>query len=363
MQNLSIPDILSDNSKDFNYVYQNNTSNDDQIEMEEETVSLKDSLYYTESDFVEFLNSKKVSDNNKIQIISLNIANILSKLANFKIFLHNISNASYRPGLVALTETHLTETLNHGYSEKDLANLVPGYKFYFKNRKIRQGGGVGVLVREDLATKASIESEDLFEEEIFESITIRIPGVFIGNQKKDIVLVTIYRQPGNNNVTAFRTWLETWLHRYNRRTEEVFIVGDMNLDLLSYGSHTPTSEYLDTMISNAMIPMVTKPIRVKHGSATLIDHVFCRLPGKGIDAGILCTEIAGSHGFTDHYPVFCLVEIRISTERPRKRIVSKYFSKEGHIKRREALRNQDWSDVYASNNANTVYDLIQNKYS
>lgn len=306
MQTLGISDILSDESKDFNHIYQHDISDQDETENEETAVSLRDSHYFTETDFVNFLNSKQISDTNRIQIICLNIANLLSKLASFKIFLQNISNASYRPGLVALTETHLTDNLNHGYSDKDLANILPGYKFYFKNRKIRRGGGVGVFVREDLTSKVCIESEDLFEEEIFESITIRIPEISCKNQKKDMVIVTVYRQPGNENVALFQTHMETWLHRYNKRTEEIFVVGDMNLDLLNYQSHAPTANYLDTMISNAMIPLITKPTRIKHGSATLIDHVFCRLPGMDADAGILCTEIAGSHGFTDHYPVFCL---------------------------------------------------------
>ena len=317
MQTQSISDILSDESKNFNHVYRNDRIDQNDTENDDIAVSLKDSPYFSESEFVDFFNSKQISDDNRIQILCLNIANLLSKLSNFKIFLQNISNASYRPGLVALTETHLTDNLNHGYSQKDLANILPGYQLYFKNRKTRRGGGVGVFVREDLACKASIESEDLFEEEIFESITIRVPEVYIRNQKKDLVLVTVYRQPGNDNVTTFQTHMETWLRRYNKRTEEVFIVGDMNLDLLNYRSHTPTSNYLDSMISNAMIPLITKPTRVKHGSATLIDHVFCGLSGREVEAGIICTEIAGSHGFTDHYPVFCLVEICKNTQRPK----------------------------------------------
>ena len=259
MQTQSISDILSDQSKDFNQIYRNDQSDPNDTENDDIAVSLRDSSYFSESDFVDFLNSKQTSDNNKIQIICLNIANLLSKLSNFKIFLNNISNTSRRPGLVALTETHLTDNLNHGYSENDLVNILPGYQLYFKNRKIRRGGGVGIFIREDLASKASIESEDLFEEEIFESITIRIPEVHIKNQKKDLVLVTVYRQPGNDNVAIFQTHMETWLRRYNKRTEEVFVTGDMNLDLLNYRTHTPTSNYLDSMISNAMIPLITKP--------------------------------------------------------------------------------------------------------
>ena len=86
MQTQSISDILSDESKDFNQVYQNNISDQNDTENDEIAVSFKDSSYFSESDFVDFLNSKQVSDDNTIQIICLNIANLLSKLSNFKIF-------------------------------------------------------------------------------------------------------------------------------------------------------------------------------------------------------------------------------------------------------------------------------------
>ena len=62
-----------------------------------------------------------------------------------------------------------------------------------------------------------------------------------------------------------------------------------------------TSEYLDVMMSHSLLPAITRPTRLKHTSATLI---FTKK--AGLDLYILTYDLAGSHGYTDHYPVLCL---------------------------------------------------------
>ena len=54
--------------------------------------------------------------------------------------LQNISNESNRPNIIALTETHLNGARNQGYSEPEIKNILPGYKFFHKDRKNRLKG-------------------------------------------------------------------------------------------------------------------------------------------------------------------------------------------------------------------------------
>ena len=123
-------DILDDATKDLNNIYQ--------IEVDETVneihTGLNDSQYYTETEFTDFLKSKKISDNCGLKVLSLNIANILSKLSDFKLFIQNLSNESNKPNVIAITETHLNEGQNHGYTDDELRDLIPGYQFYYKNR-------------------------------------------------------------------------------------------------------------------------------------------------------------------------------------------------------------------------------------
>ena len=59
-------------------------------------------------------------DETHLKILSLNIANLLTKLSSLKILIHNISNESNMPSIIALTETHLSESRRHGFSENEL---------------------------------------------------------------------------------------------------------------------------------------------------------------------------------------------------------------------------------------------------
>ena len=51
-------------------------------------------------------------------------------------------------------------------------------------------------------------------------------------------------------------------------------MGDMNIDLLTYQSHTNTCNYLDNIFSHGYLPTITKPTRVTPSTATLIDHCY-----------------------------------------------------------------------------------------
>ena len=73
----------------------------------------------------------------------------------------------------------------------------------------------------------------------------RSPNVTFENAKKDLVILTLYRQPGNANLDKFLESIQKWLTQYDKRTNEILITGDMNLDLLKFETHSPTSDYLD----------------------------------------------------------------------------------------------------------------------
>ena len=49
---------------------------------------------------------------------------------------------------------------------------------------------------------------------------------------------------------------------------------DHNLDLLKVNSHKKTKEFLECNLENGMIPQITKPTRITHTSAILIDNVM-----------------------------------------------------------------------------------------
>ena len=73
---------------------------------------------------------------------------------------------------------------------------------------------------------------------------------------KDLLIVAIYRQPNSANLDHFEHCMERLLNTIDKAKNELVIAGDMNLDLLKYENHLPTSRYLDLMINHQILPRI-----------------------------------------------------------------------------------------------------------
>ena len=49
-----------------------------------------------------------------------------------------------------------------------------------------------------------------------------------------------------------------------------------------------------------------------HTSATLIDHVIDNLDNETEACGVITTQLHGSSGYTDHFPIYSLVKTNIA---------------------------------------------------
>ena len=364
---LSIEDVLTDQSKNLCNIFNiDRNQDDDSID----PLELKDNEYYTESDFIDFIGAKNYSTTNNLLILSLNIANLCSKLSSLKSLILNLSLKGCKPDVVILVETHISKYHNNGYNEEDLVNIVPGYTFFHKGREDRRGGGVGVLVNRDIDVQAQIcgieETGIGFVEEKFENMVVKIPGCIStgsSNQKKDLVIAAVYRQPNSANLDFFLDSIEHLLQKIDKVSNEIIVAGDMNLDLLRYEYHPPTSRYLDIMTNHRMLPRIVKPTRIKHQSATLIDHIFTRENQSTLDSGILDIELAGNSGFTDHKPTFTFLKMKTPKKDQTSHINISYFTKEGHQKRRGGILSHDWGEILSVTDPNVIYDNITSVYS
>ena len=361
-EELTISDVLENDKKDFRKLYSD--SKDEQ----DEDVNLTDSQYHTESEFVDLLQTHNITNERHLTLITINIANILSKLNNFKIFLSNLSGKQNKPEIISVVETHISENTNLGYDKNELSNILPGYKFFYKGRKVKKGGGVGVFVEEGLAGEVEVGLSDkgaFFIEETFETIILKFPNIITdenNSKAKDLVLLVIYRQPENNNTDTFLKEIEKCLKCINKKNNRIVVTGDINLDLLKHEHHLPTASYLDVVMSHGLLPRIVRPTRIKHKSASLIDHFFTANDDKTLLSGILATEIAGAHGYTDHYPIFSIIRKKPREKKKEKYITKSYFTEAGNVDRRNGLKNENWDEVYSESDPNIVYDLIQEKY-
>ena len=354
---VSISDVMENDETNLNNIFTVDTEHDDYM-------GVQDSLYYTEEEYVSLLKKCNYTDEKNIKILSLNIANLLSKLSGLKSLLISLSDKKNKPNIIVITETHIQLQRNQGYKEDELRNIIPGYKFFHHDRN-GKGGGIGFFIDKDICDNTDINVKSYFTEGVFEGLMVTIPGgILIGNNRRNLVILGVYRPPtrapGDEQVNKFLTILSDWLKQMDKSSNEIMITGDMNLDLLKFEHHHPTAEYIDTMTKHQLLPYIVRPTRLKHRSATLIDHIFMK-GNRRVLSGILATEIAGPYGFTDHFPLFCVLDIRLM-RRPKQLFEKKFFTSDGHRERKRGLINENWDEIYEQEDPDLIYEILQSKY-
>ena len=70
------------------------------------------------------------------------------------------------------------------------------------------------------------------------------------------------------------TSLSEILDIINNEHKQSIIMGDMNINLLKYDTHSKTNDYLNNLFSHGFLPLITKPTRVTPVTASLIDHIY-----------------------------------------------------------------------------------------
>ena len=72
-------------------------------------------------------------------------------------------------------------------------------------------------------------------------------------------------------------------------------MGDFNLNLLNYESHSYTNDFINFMVFHYLIPHILQPTRVTDHSVTVIDNIFSNATDFEATSGNILNQIA------DHY--------------------------------------------------------------
>ena len=99
------------------------------------------------------------------------------------------------------------------------------------------------------------------------------------------------------DVLVFNYLINQLLDKISKE-QQIFLLGDFNINLLNYNEHQPTNEFLDSLASNSIIPYILQPTRLTSHSKTLIDNIFSNvLSCETISRNITAT-------ISDHLPQF-----------------------------------------------------------
>ena len=72
-------------------------------------------------------------------------------------------------------------------------------------------------------------------------------------QNKKIIVGIVYRPPCTN-ITTFTEHVMKIIDHLKVENKQCYIMGDFNINLINYGSHTETQDYIDAMFHHSFIP-------------------------------------------------------------------------------------------------------------
>ena len=223
------------------------------------------------------------------KIAHLNVHSIPNKYEDLKDLLNEMQQRNLLPHVLLLCETFFND---RNFDKFNFQN----YDIISEYRKDKTKGGVSIMVRSNL--KYIVRNDlKIFRECKFESVFIEISR----KNNKNIIIGEVYRVPGTNE-SDFLNDYEQIVNKIKAEHKCIVIGTDQNLDYLKVNVHGNTRKFFELNLSNCLIPCITKPTRITHRTATLIDNIY-------VDAQL--TSRVKSHIITsdisDHF--LCLVII------------------------------------------------------
>jgi hypothetical protein len=265
---------------------------------------------------------------------------------NFDKLLHFLLELPIRFTVLAFSETWATD-INY-----DQFN-IPGYKCLSRPREDKTGGGVSLYIQDHILFKDRSDLSDYVSNDC-ESAFIELNDVF----DCKIIVGVVYRPPGND-LAAFNSSFNNLQTKLSFLKCKCFIAGDFNVNLLNWGNHQETEQFLNNALSNSSYPVITLPTRFCDTNSTLIDNIFIN---NIIEDYVSCILLL--QDISDHLPIF-YIACNLVNQRPLpKFIVSRHrdFSDESIVRFNNSLSQFDWNTVCVSEDVNVSYNNFINIY-
>ena len=179
----------------------------------------------------------------------------------------------------------------------------------------------------------------------------------VNNNGKNILINTQYRQPAGI-YSEFEKYMTDFTNKVKNNGEDLYIVGDMNLNLLDHRSNSKVKEYLNIVSQNLLIPLINKPTRVSKSNATIIDHILTNsFLNTDCSTGIIKIDIS------DHFPIFLISNEKISENTKHITIQERVINVQSILYFKKILHEVDWTNLYTLSNTNQTYSYFLRIFS
>ena len=236
--------------------------------------------------------------------------------------------------------------------------VIPGYgNFEYLTRDKNGppnpncGGGVGLFIDNKYKDYEILKDESVFIPNTYESIWVKIK---LQNGRHKII-GNVYRPntaPLANLHQAIEIHNQILDKIQNNKLHskcDIQIVSDFNVNMLNFETHGLTNDYINSLISKSFLPLITLPTRIKHMSATLIDHIWTNQISTTYHAGIIINSLS------DHFPVFYIEENKQkSIQLPDK--ITRRINQNTIPSFCKILKNTKWTDIIKEPNPKIAFD-------
>ena len=286
-------------------------------------------------DLSEFSNLLKTR-NNTLTVMQWNIRGLLNNFTNLKNILSQAESSGTYTDLIMISETHSS-------TQKDELAHLNGYNFFSKNRENSSGGGVGIYVRHTFNVTCR---DDLTSG--YTSFELVILETKIG--RKNYLLVEIYRPP-SSSIRTFLTEYNQLLKVLNQQKCELVIGGDFNIDLLKIENCIYSREFFECNLDNKILSTISKPTRITHSTATLIDNI---LISQGLSKHYIPLLITDDS--SDHLICYTSIVQHIKRKSETTNFEYRKIDDANTKKLKETLNLVDWSNLYSENDTDLCFE-------
>jgi cytidylate kinase len=292
-------------------------------------------------------NFKVTKDLNSFSVLHVNIRSMQQNIEKLKEFL---SILNYAFDVIALTETwqesESSAELNSNFS-------LPTYKLISQPRASgKKGGGVAVYVSDKYIFK--LKFSQCFSNTNYESLFVEI----IINKCRNILIGCVYRPP-NGKIKPFENFIKKTIIKINKENKSLYIIGDTNLDALTYQKFPKTKSFFDMLFKYNVLSVINKPTRVSKTSATAIDNFFINnYLETTFETGIFQTDIS------DHFPIFLKVNYLKTVLDSQSNVINLKKRKLNLSNINELtckLKQETWKNVYKCKDTNEAFNTFLSK--
>ena len=252
---------------------------------------IQHSSYYDMDEFNNLITNK----NNYFSILSLNIQSINAKFHELETLIESLLNVQFYFSIICLQEC--CRISDH----TDVCTFqLSGYDCLSQGKSSSDRGGLITYVHNSFQHEVHLTINNY---EHWEGQVIHVKG---GGLPKEIIIGNIYRPPRmlKEQIKQFIKEFTTLIVSLEKSNLNINLAGDYNLNLLKINVNESFSEFFYLLVAHSLFPKITLPTRLAHDSATLIDHLFCKLnkPTHLTTAGILLNKLS------DYQPCFILLD-------------------------------------------------------